>query len=47
MRYMMLIYTNEAEAAALNQEEQGAVFAAYGAFTNEIREKGLMLGGDA
>ena len=43
----MLIYTSEAEAAAMSQEEQGALFAAYGAFTNEIREKGLMLGGDA
>jgi hypothetical protein len=47
MRYIMLIYVNEAEAAKMSQEEQGAVFAAYGAFTNEIREKGLMHGGDA
>ena len=47
MRYIMLIYVNEAEAADMSQEAQGAVFAAYGAFTNEIREKGLMHGGDA
>jgi len=47
MRYIMLIYMNEAEAASISQEEQQAVFAAYGAYTNEIREKGIMHGGDA
>ena len=47
MRYIMLIYMNEAEAASASQEEQQAVFAAYGAYTNEIREKGIMHGGDA
>jgi hypothetical protein len=47
MRYAMLIYTSEAEDASMSQEEQGAVFAAYGAFTNDITEKGVNLGGEA
>jgi len=47
MRFMMLLYVNEAEGAAMSQEERGAVFAAYGTFTNEIREKGIMHAGDA
>ena len=47
MRFIMLLYVNEAEDAAMSQEERGAVFAAYGTFTNEIREKGVMHAGDA
>ena len=47
MRYAMLIYTSETTDAAMSEAEQGAVFAAYGAFTNEITEKGVNLGGEA
>ncbi|MEM7033755.1 MAG: YciI family protein [Chloroflexota bacterium] len=47
MRYAMLIYTSEAANATMSQEEQGAIMAAYGAFTNEITEKGINLGGEA
>jgi len=47
MRYIMLIYINEDEEASMSQEEQQAVFAAYGAYTNEVRDKGLMHAGDA
>jgi len=43
----MLIYINEDEEASMSQEEQQAVFAAYGAYTNEVRDKGLMHAGDA
>lgn len=47
MRYMMLIYTNEADDANLTQKEQGAMYAAYGTFTTEVRERDIMHSGDA
>ncbi len=47
MRYMMLLYGNEAADADLSDEERGAMFAEYGAFTNEVREKNMMHSGEA
>jgi len=47
MRYMMLIYTNETEEASMNQAEREAQYAAYGAFTNEVREGDVMHSGEA
>ena len=47
MRYMMLIYSSETKDAKMSEEEQGALYAEYGAFTNEVREKNLMHSGDA
>lgn len=47
MRYLLLIYTSETEDANRTPAEQEANMGAYNAFTNEIREKGLMLGGEA
>lgn len=46
MRYMMLIYDNEALAESQSEAEQQAVFAEYGVFTQEVREKGVLEGGD-
>lgn len=47
MRYLMLIYTSEAEDMKASPAEQEAVMSEYWAFTNEIKEKGLELGGEA
>lgn len=47
MRYAMLIYNDEAAGADMSQEDQQAVMAAYGAFTNEINERGINHGGEA
>lgn len=47
MRYLMLIYTSEVEDMKASPAEQEAVMGEYWAFTHEIREKGLSLGGEA
>jgi len=47
MRYMILIYGNEAAEAAMSQEEQQSAMMAHVAYAQELREKGLMLGGEA
>jgi len=47
MRYMMLIYGNEAAAVNATQAEQQAEMDAYNAFTQEVRESGMSQGGEA
>lgn len=47
MRYLMLIYHNEAANMQMNEQEQGAVMAAHNAFGTEMQQRGAMLGGDA
>lgn len=47
MRYLLLINTNEAAEAARSDEENEAIYGAYYAFTNELRESGGFLGGEA
>ena len=47
MRYVLLIYQNEAEHAQLSQEELGAEYGAYKALTDEIQHKGLLLSTEA
>ena len=46
MQYLMLIYGNEAAQAAASPEEMKAVMGAYFAFTNDVREKKVYLGGN-
>lgn len=46
MRYMLLIWENEALSAAQSDDEQQAVFAAYMTFTDDIRNKGVYRAGD-
>jgi hypothetical protein len=46
VRYLLLIYT-EPPATMPSDEEQGAEFAAYGAYTAWLRETGQFLGGEA
>jgi hypothetical protein len=47
MRYVMLIYQNEAEHAQLSQEELGAEYGAYKALTEEFQHTGLLLSTEA
>jgi hypothetical protein len=45
MRYMLLIYTNEAAEAQQSEQERQAVMSAYFAFGEQFKDK--ILGGDA
>ena len=45
MQYMLLIYGNEQEWANLPQDQLQKMYAAYGAFTQELIASGAMLGG--
>jgi hypothetical protein len=45
MRYLLLIYTSEALEAS--QDAMTAEFAAYDAFTNELRDRGIYQAGEA
>lgn len=47
MRYLMLIYGNEAAAATASQTEQQAEMEAYNEFTRIVRERGALLAGEA
>ena len=48
MQYMCLIYGDEnGRAATMSEEDKNAMFAAYGEFTESIRQSGHMVGGDA
>ncbi|NUM48920.1 MAG: YciI family protein [Anaerolineales bacterium] len=47
MQYALLIYTNEAEDMNRSPEEQEANMAEYYAFTNEVRQAGKLLAGEA
>ena len=47
MRYMMLIYADETAELQRTAEQNGAMMAEYGAFTDEVRQRGSFLNGDA
>lgn len=47
MRYMILIYTDEGIEARRSPAENEAHMGGYYAFTNEVRERGNFLNGDA
>jgi hypothetical protein len=47
MRYLLLIYTSEQLEASQDQDAMNAEFAAYGAFTNEVRDRGIYEAGEA
>jgi hypothetical protein len=44
---MLLVYGNEAAETTATPEEQQAVFEAHMAYSREMREKGVMVAGDA
>ena len=47
MQYLLAIYTPESAAAEATPEEMKSMMGAYYAFTTEIKEKGVYLGGNA
>lgn len=47
MRYVLLIYQNEAEHAKWSQEQLGAEYQAFNVFTEEVSKSGAMQGGEA
>jgi hypothetical protein len=47
VRYLCLIYENEKQWETMSQEDAGAVFGEYGAFTEGIKQSGHLLGGEA
>jgi len=47
MQYMLLIYNEPNGWTSLSEAERGAIYAAYGAFTQELQESGKMVAGDA
>ena len=47
MQYMLLIYTNEAEASGMSPEDRKKMFAEYGEFTKGIVASGHFKAGDA
>lgn len=46
MRYMLLIYANEASMAAAPSEKTYEISAAYGAYTEALKKSGAWLAGD-
>ncbi len=47
MQYLCLIYEAEKLSSQRNEEEMGAVIAAYGEFTQALKGAGKMVAGDA
>ncbi len=47
MQYMLLIYGENGAGPAPDTPEFGEMMQGYGAFTQEIRDRGIMQGGDA
>jgi hypothetical protein len=47
MRYLLLIYTPEEDPASVPPEQRAQTTAMYSAFTNEVRSRNAMQGGEA
>ena len=47
MQYMLLIYNDPNAWESMPEDEQGAVYQAYGTFTTELQASGKMVAGDA
>ena len=47
MKYLLLIYENEASFAGVSEAEQGKIFEEYMQYTNDIKKNGHYLGGEA
>lgn len=47
MRYILLIYGNDNPNPPLSEEQMNAEMNAYNTFTQEISERGVLLGGEA
>jgi hypothetical protein len=44
MQYMLLIYDDESIWSTMPEDERDKLYAEYGAFTNDIRESGALVG---
>lgn len=47
MRYILLIHTDEKTEGAMSKEALGEMFAAYGVYTQALKDAGVYLGGHA
>src|SRR5262245_62745710 len=47
MKYLLLIYENEASQAGLSEAEQGQLFEEYMVYTRRIKKDGNYVGGEA
>ena len=47
MKYLLLIYENEAAWATTSEEEQGQIFGEYMAYTQDIARSGKLIHGEA
>jgi len=47
MQYMLLIYDDEQAWAGMDDAQRGQIFQAYGAYTEDMRQKGVFVAGDA
>lgn len=47
MKYMLMIFEDQAAYANVSEQEQGALFQRYMDFTEDLRKSGKMVGGDA
>jgi hypothetical protein len=47
VQYMLLIYDDEQLWANMDEAERGRIFQAYGAYTEDMRQKGVYVTGDA
>ena len=46
MEYLLLIYDDEAQRLSASEDDTQAMYAAYGAYSQSIRESGNMVGGN-
>lgn len=46
MKYMLLIYGNEAAREHAGDQQRAEIFAAYGAYTKAMRDSGAFVAGD-
>ena len=46
MNYMLLIYGDEQRRGSMTDQERDQMFAEYGAFTQELQDKGVFVAGD-
>ena len=46
MKYLMMIYGEEAQMAQVAPEQMQQIVAAYGAYTSEVKEKKVYVGGE-
>ena len=47
MKYLLLIYDNEANRAGMSEAEQGKIFQEYMDYTSQIRKSGNYIAGEA